>query len=43
MRTPTDPFGGGAMYHSMSIDGYLTPIPGLVVGCHPLHGMYMVF
>ena len=30
MRTPTDPFGGGAMYHSMSIDGYLTPI-GLVV------------
>ena len=31
MRTPTDPFGGGAMYHSMSIDGYLTPIPGLVV------------
>ena len=31
MRTPTDPFGGGAMYHSMSIDSYLTPIPGLVV------------
>ena len=31
MRTPTDPFGGGAVYHSMSIDGYYTPIPGLVV------------
>ena len=31
MRTPTDPFGGGAMYHSMSIDSYLTPIPGLVI------------
>ena len=31
MRTPVDPFGGGAMYHSMSLDGYYTPIPGLVV------------
>ena len=31
MRTPTDPFGGGAPYHSMSIDGYFTPIPGLVI------------
>ncbi|MCB9760412.1 MAG: hypothetical protein H6739_11290 [Alphaproteobacteria bacterium] len=31
MRTPTDPFGGGAVYHSMSIDGYFTPIPGLVI------------
>jgi len=31
MRTPTDPFGGGAMYHSMSLDGYLSPIPGLVI------------
>ena len=31
MRTPTDPFGGGAVYHSMSIDSYLTPIPGLVI------------
>jgi len=31
LRTPTDPFGGGAVYHSMSIDGYFTPIPGLVV------------
>jgi len=31
LRTPVDPFGGGAIYHSMSIDGYITPIPGLVV------------
>ncbi len=31
LRMPTDPFGGGAMYHSMSLDGYFTPIPGLVV------------
>ena len=31
LRTPTDPFGGGAVYHSMSIDGYFTPIPGLVI------------
>jgi 2-oxoisovalerate dehydrogenase E1 component len=31
---PTDPFGGGAMYHSMSVDGYFTPIPGLV-SCMP--------
>ena len=31
LRTPVDPFGGGAVYHSMSIDGYFTPIPGLVV------------
>ena len=29
LRTPVDPFGGGAVYHSMSIDGYFTPIPGL--------------
>ena len=28
---PTDPFGGGAVYHSMSEDGYFTPIPGLVI------------
>ena len=34
LRMPTDPFGGGAMYHSMSVDGYFTPIPGLVV-CMP--------
>lgn len=31
LRMPTDPFGGGAMYHSMSVDGYFTPVPGLVV------------
>ena len=31
MRMPTDPFGGGAVYHSMSVDGYFAPIPGLVL------------
>lgn len=31
LRMPTDPFGGGAVYHSMSVDGYFAPIPGLVV------------
>ncbi len=31
LRMPTDPFGGGAVYHSMSVDGYFTPIPGLVL------------
>ena len=31
LRMPVDPFGGGAVYHSMSVDGYVTPIPGLVV------------
>jgi len=31
LRTPVDPFGGGAVYHSMSIDGYFAPIPGLVI------------
>ena len=31
MRTPTDPFGGGAIYHSMSIDGFFSGIPGLVL------------
>ena len=31
MRTPSDPFGGGAVYHSMSLDGYFSPIPGLVI------------
>jgi len=30
LRMPVDPFGGGAIYHSMSLDGYFTPIPGLV-------------
>ncbi len=31
LRMPTDPFGGGALYHSMSVDGLYTPIPGLVI------------
>ena len=31
LRTPVDPFGGGAVYHSMSLDGYFTPIPGLTI------------
>jgi 2-oxoisovalerate dehydrogenase E1 component len=31
VRMPTDPFGGGAVYHSMSVDGYFGSIPGLVV------------
>ena len=29
LRMPTDPFGGGAMYHSMSLDGLYASIPGL--------------
>jgi 2-oxoisovalerate dehydrogenase E1 component len=31
LRMPVDPFGGGAMYHSMSVDGYFSSIPGLVI------------
>jgi len=31
LRMPVDPFGGGAIYHSMSLDGYFTAIPGLVI------------
>ncbi len=31
LRTPVDPFGGGAVYHSMSLDGYFSSIPGLVI------------
>ena len=31
LRMPSDPFGGGAIYHSMSLDGFFTPIPGLVI------------
>ncbi|HMV67702.1 MAG TPA: thiamine pyrophosphate-dependent enzyme, partial [Myxococcota bacterium] len=34
LRMPTDPFGGGAMYHSMSVEGYFSAIPGLVL-CMP--------
>ena len=31
LRIPVDPFGGGAVYHSMSLDGYFASIPGLVI------------
>ena len=31
LRMPSDPFGGGAVYHSMSEDGYFAGIPGLVL------------
>ena len=31
LRMPGDPFGGGSVYHSMSVDGYFSPIPGLVL------------
>ena len=31
LRMPSDPFGGGAMYHSMSLDGMFSSIPGLVI------------
>jgi 2-oxoisovalerate dehydrogenase E1 component len=31
LRMPVDPFGGGAMYHSMSVDGYFGSIPGLCI------------
>ena len=31
LRMPTDPFGGGAIYHSMSVDGFFASIPGLVM------------
>jgi len=45
LRMPTDPFGGGAMYHSMSVDGYFTPIPGLVIvmpsTSFDAHGLYL--
>lgn len=45
MRTPVDPFGGGAVYHSMSLDGYLSPIPGLVIimpsTCRDVYGLLM--
>ena len=34
VRMPVDPFHGGAVYHSMSVDGYFTPIPGLTI-CVP--------
>lgn len=31
IRMPTDPFGGGALYHSMSVDGFYASIPGIVI------------
>lgn len=31
VRMPVDPFGGGAVYHSMSVDGYFSPIPGMTI------------
>ena len=31
LRMPVDPFGGGAIYHSMSNEGYFAGIPGLVL------------
>jgi 2-oxoisovalerate dehydrogenase E1 component len=31
VRMPTDPFGGGALYHSMSVEGFFSSIPGLVI------------
>ena len=45
LRMPTDPFGGGALYHSMSVDGYFSSIPGLVL-CMPstsfdVHGLML--
>lgn len=45
MRTPVDPFGGGAVYHSMSLDGYLSPVPGLTIimpsTCRDVYGLLM--
>ncbi len=33
LRTPVDPVQGGALYHSMSIDGFFTPVQGWVICC----------
>lgn len=33
LRTPVDPVQGGAVYHSMSVDGFYGNIPGLVITC----------
>jgi len=45
LRMPTDPFGGGAIYHSMSLDGYFASIPGLVVimpsTSYDVHGLLL--
>ncbi len=31
IRTPVDPVVGGALYHSMSVDGFYGNVPGLVI------------
>jgi 2-oxoisovalerate dehydrogenase E1 component len=31
LRTPTEPVPGGALYHSMPVDGYFTPVQGWVI------------
>lgn len=31
VRMPVDPFRGGAVYHSMSVDGYFGHVPGIVL------------
>ncbi len=31
MRTPVDPVQGGAVYHSMSVDGFYGNVPGIVM------------
>jgi 2-oxoisovalerate dehydrogenase E1 component len=31
LRTPVDPVQGGAVYHSMSVDGFYGHVPGLVI------------
>jgi 2-oxoisovalerate dehydrogenase E1 component len=31
LRTPVDPVSGGAIYHSMSVDGFYGGVPGLVI------------
>ncbi len=45
LRMPVDPFGGGAVYHSMSVDGYFTPIPGIVIvmpsTSYDVHGLLL--
>jgi 2-oxoisovalerate dehydrogenase E1 component len=33
VRTTVDPVAGGAIYHSMSLDGFYTPIPGWIIVC----------
>ncbi|MFT5431518.1 MAG: 2-oxoisovalerate dehydrogenase E1 component, partial [Myxococcota bacterium] len=33
LRTPVDPVPGGALYHSMAIDGFFTPVQGWVIVC----------